>query len=162
MPSIAQPNNPKNLNDIKIIGLSLSPIRGHDLIFWGQKVSHIALYGTAAKLIDFFIGNEDFNLPCRSQLSTRTQLLDTLKAWGFVLTEVNQTIVNKEVVQVLLCDPDDYGHVFKSYEKGNANTGMPQHRTDVAFKSCSDDKKACYEIQCEKYSVEICYNAKKQ
>jgi hypothetical protein len=161
MPSIAQQSNPKSLNDIKIIGLTLSPFRGHALIFWGQKVSSIVLYGTAAKLIDFFIENQDFNLPCRTQLSTKSQLLDTLKSWGFVLTEVNQTVVNKDIVQVLLCDPDDYGHVFKSYEKGDNQAGMVKCRTDVAFKSCSDDKKACYELKCEKYSVEICYNAKK-
>jgi hypothetical protein len=161
MPSTAQQPNPKNLNDIKIIGLTLNPFRGHDLIFWGQKVSHIVIYGTAAKLIDFFIENQHFNLPSKTQLSTKPQLLDTLKAWGFVISDVNQTVVNKEIVQVVLCDPDDYGHVFKSYEKGNTNTGMLKCRTDIAFKSCSDDKKACYEVKCEKYSVEICYNAKR-
>jgi len=162
MPSNAQPGSPKNLNDIRIIGLNLSPFRGHALIFWGQKISRMVLYGTTAKLIDFFMENGDFNLPCRvgSQV-TPAQLLDTLKAWGFVITDVNQTVVNKEIVQVVLCDPDDYGHVFKSYEAGENHGGVLKCRTDIAFKTCSDEKKACYEIKCDKYSVEICYNAKK-
>jgi hypothetical protein len=162
VPLNAQQSIPKNLNNIRIIGLSLSPLRGHALIFWGQKISHMVIYGTTARLMDFFMENGDFNLPCRVGTQvTPAQLLDTLKAWGCVIADVNQTVINKEIVQVVLYDPDDYGHVFKSYETGENHGGVLKCRTDVAFKTCSDDKKACYEIKCDKYSVEICYNAKK-
>ena len=148
----------KSLNDIKIIGLNLIPFKGHDLIFWEQKVSRIVLYGTAAKVIDFLLENGNFNLPCKCDRANQAQVLDSLRAWGYVMSEVNQNVVNKEIVQVVLCDPDDYGHVFKSYEKGvSQGGGVLKCRTDVAFKFCSEDKKACYEIKCDKYIVEICY-----